>query len=207
MSTYQHYDQEYDFPEADPMSEPLREFELIPEVDPKQHRRRRGRQSGLLVRLWRRAHHPPLLSMLLANVQSLDNKVDKMTARDAFQRDIRDCNILCFTETWLSWYMLSETVQPPGLFVRRADRKKHLSGKKKKGGVVCFLINDSWCNCNSIQELKSFCSPDLEFLTIKCRPYYLPRKLSSVIVTAVYIPPQAYTTTALWELHSTLCKL
>ena len=104
-------------------------------------------------------------------------------ARVDFQRDSRDCNILCFTETWLSRDMQSETVQPPGFFVCCADQNKHLSGKKKGGGV-CFMINYSWCNCNNIQELKSCCSPDLDFLTIKCRPYYLPRELSSVIVTA-----------------------
>ena len=69
------------------------------------------------------------------------------------------------------------------------------------------MINDSWCNCNNIQELKSFCSPDLEFLTSKCRPYYLPRELSSVIITAVYIPPQVDTKMAIKELHWTLCKL
>ena len=95
---------------------------------------------------------------------------------------------------------------PLGFFMHRADRNKHLSGKKKGGGV-CFMINDSWYNHNNIQELKSFCSPDLEFLTIKCRLYHLLRQFSSVIVTAVYIPPQADTTTALKELHWTLCKL
>ena len=36
-STYQHNDQEYDIPKADPLSAPPRVFELIPEVDPKQH--------------------------------------------------------------------------------------------------------------------------------------------------------------------------
>jgi hypothetical protein len=35
-----------------------------------------------------------------------------------------------------------------------ALRRWNLSGKK--GGGVCFIINDSWCNCNNIQELKSF---------------------------------------------------
>jgi hypothetical protein len=71
-------------------------------------------------------------------VQSLDSKVDEMMARVAFQRDIRDCNILCFTETWLSGDMLSESVQPPGFFARHANTNKHLSGKK--GGGVCFMI-------------------------------------------------------------------
>jgi hypothetical protein len=147
--------------------------------------RRRRRRSGLLVRLRRREHHPSLPSILLANVQSLDNKVNKIRAKVAFQRDIRDCNILYFMKSWLSRDMLSESVQPPGFFVSLADRSKHLSGKK--GGVVCFMINDPWCNCNNIKEFKSFCSPDLEFVIIKCRPYYLPREFSLVIVTAVYI--------------------
>ena len=89
--------------------------------------------------------------------------------------------------------------------MHRADRDEHLSGKRKGGGV-CFMIN-SWCNYNNVQEHKSFCSPDLEFLTTKCQPYYLPREFSSVIITAVYIPSQADTAAALKELHWTLYKL
>jgi hypothetical protein len=178
-----------------------REIELIPEADPKPHWRSRGTRGGLLVRLRKRAHHPLPLSILLANVQSLDNKVDELKVRVAFQRDTRDCNILCFTETWLSRDILSESIKPVGFSVHRADRNKHLSGNQK-GGCICFMINDLWCNCDNIQELKSFFSPDLEYPTIKCRPYYLPREFA-----AVYIPPQADTTTALKELHWTLCKL
>ena len=104
---------------------------------------------------------------LLAKVQCLENKVDEIRAKVAFQRDIRDCNKLCFTETWLAGDMLSESVQPKGFSVHRTNRNKYLSGKKKAGGVS-FMINDSCCNCNNIQELKSFCSPYLEFLIIKC---------------------------------------
>uniref|UniRef100_A0AAZ3NQE4 Tetraspanin 31 n=1 Tax=Oncorhynchus tshawytscha TaxID=74940 RepID=A0AAZ3NQE4_ONCTS len=188
-STHQHYDQEYDFPEADPLfGLPPRTIDWIPASDPKQRRRRRGRRSGLLVRLRIRAHRAPLPSILPANVQSLDSKVDEIQARVAFQRDIRDCNILCFTETWLTRDTLSESVQPAGFFTHRADRNNHLSGKKK-GGDVCLMINETWCDHNNIQELKSFCSPDLEFLTFKCRPHYLPREFSSIIITVVYIPP------------------
>ena len=113
-------------------------LDLLPEADPQPHRRRS-------------AHHPPLPSILPANIQSLDNKVDKIRAQVAFQRDIRDCNILCFTETWLTRVMVSESVQPPGFFMRHADRNKRLSGRKKGGGV-CLMINDSWCNHNNIQS-------------------------------------------------------
>ena len=86
-------------------------------------------------------------------------------------RDIGGWNILCFTKTWLSLDTLSESVKPAGCSVHHADRSKYLSGKQKGGGV-CFMINDSWCNSRNIQELKSFCSPDLEYLTIKYRPCY-----------------------------------
>lgn len=35
------------------------------------------------------------------------------------------------------------------------------------------------------------CSPDLELLTVLCKPFYKPREFSSIILTAVYIPPSA----------------
>jgi hypothetical protein len=149
METYQHYNQEYNFTKADPLSAPPREFELIPEADPKQRRRRRGGcrrggcrrggcRSGLLVRLRMWAHHPPLPSilLLLANVQSLVNKVKEIRSKVAFKRDLRDCNILCFMVTWRAWDMLSESIQPTGFSVHRAERNKHLSGKKKGGVYV-----------------------------------------------------------------------
>jgi hypothetical protein len=147
MSTYQHYDQEFDFPEADPLfGPPPRTMDRIPAGDPKQRHRRR---SGLIVRLHRWAHRAPLPSILLTNVQSLDNKVDEIWARVAFQRDIRDCNVLSFTETWHTRDTLSESVQPPGFFTHRADRNKHLSGKKKGGGV-CLMIIETWWDHNNI---------------------------------------------------------
>jgi hypothetical protein len=98
---YQHYDQEYNFPGA---------IELIPEADPKHRRRRKGTRGSLLVQLRRHAHHPRLPSILLANVQSFDNKVDALRARISFQRDIGACNILRFVENWLSQDTLSKSV-------------------------------------------------------------------------------------------------
>ena len=124
-STYQHFDQEYDFPKVDSLfGPPPRTMDRIPVGDPKQSRRRRGRRSGLLVRLRRRAHRSLLPSILLTNVQSLDNKVDEIRVRVAFQRDIRDCNILCFTETWLTRDTLIGTVTR---FLRASRRQKQTS--------------------------------------------------------------------------------
>ncbi len=75
---------------------------------------------------------------------------------------------------------------------------------KNKGGGVCFFINKKWCDSRNISILSRSCSPHLEHLSIICRPFYLPREFTSIIVTAVYIPPQADTILALSKLHDEL---
>jgi hypothetical protein len=54
------------------------------------------------VRIRRRVANLPVPSVILANVKSQDNKMDKLTACIFYQRDIKDCNILCFTGSWLN---------------------------------------------------------------------------------------------------------
>ena len=64
----------------------------------------------------------PLPSVLLANIQSLDNKIDELRSRIPYEGDIKNCNVLSFTESWLndditySWQVLrciSKIEQPP----------------------------------------------------------------------------------------------
>ncbi len=71
---------------------------------------------------------------------------------------------------------------------------------------MCFMINKKWCDPRSIFILLCSCSPHLEHLFIICRPFYLPREFSSIIATAVYIPPQADTSLALSKLHDVLSE-
>ncbi len=51
----------------------------------KKRKRKRGKRAGILVRLTRRALRPPLPTILLANVQSLDNKLYELRARISYQ--------------------------------------------------------------------------------------------------------------------------
>lgn len=163
----------------------------------------RGKRAGIRNRLRKRAYSPPLPSILLANVQSLENKMDDLRARISFQRDIRDCNILCLSETWLTPLVPDAAVMPSENFsVLRMDRTAEAG--KTKGGGVCFMINKKWCDPWNISTLSRSCSPYLEHLSIICRPFYLPREFSSIIITVVYIPPQADTGLALSELHDAL---
>ncbi len=123
-------------------------LEILRNAENKGHRRRnkkhRGKSAGIRNRLRKRAHSPPLPSLLLANVQSLDNKMDDLRARISFQRDIRDCNIICLTETWLTPSVPDTAVTPSDNFsVLRMDRTAE-AGKSK--GVVCV----SWLTRNGV---------------------------------------------------------
>ncbi len=169
----------------------------------RRRRKHRGKRAGIRNRLRKRAHSPPLPSILLANVQSLDNKMDDLRARISFQRDIRDCNIICLSETWLTPSVPDNAVTPSDNFsVFRMDRTAEAG--KTRGGGVCFFINKKWCDPRNISILSRSCSPHLEHLSIICRPFYLPREFSSTVVTAVYIPPQADSSLALSKLHDEL---
>jgi len=56
----------------------------------------------------------------------------------------------------------------------------------------------------STDIIKTHCSPEIEYLTLKCRPFYAPRDFTVILITAVYIPPQANAKLALEELHNTI---
>ncbi len=166
----------------------------------KERNRKRGKKAGVLVRLRRRAFRPPLPTILLANVQSLDNKLCELRARISYQRETRVCCVICLTETWMSAMVPDSAIELTGFSVHRSDRTRDLTGKSRGGGI-CFYINNSWCDERNLHCIKSFYSPDLEFHMLLCRPFWLPRKFTAIIITAVYILPQANTDQALKELY------
>jgi ribosome assembly protein 1 len=98
-----------------------------------------GWRLGCIVRICRRGVNPPLPSILLANVQSLENQLDDLHSRLSYQRDIKNCNIIYFTESWLNDE--SDNIQLAGFSVHRQDRTAQ-SGKTRGGGV-CLFINNS----------------------------------------------------------------
>ncbi len=182
---------------TDTASEP---FIWVAQLRKLRRRRKRGKRAGVLVRLRRRAFRHPLPTILLANVQSLDNKLCELRARISYQRETRYCCVICLTETWMSAMVPDSAIELTGFSVHRSDRTKELTGKSRGGGV-CFYINNLWCDERNIHSIKSFCSPDLEFHMLLCRPFWLPREFTAIIITAVYIPPPKPTQTR----HSRNC--
>ncbi|KAK3517722.1 hypothetical protein QTP70_016495, partial [Hemibagrus guttatus] len=160
---------------------------LIKEARNKVKPRRRGKRSGVLVRLRRRGLRTALPGIFLSNVRSLCNKMDELTLQMNKNRDFPTSCVLCFTETWLCDAIPDSALQLGGFNLYRADRHTELSGKTKGGGI-CFYINNSWCN--DVKVLSQLCSPDLEAFIINCKPFYSPREFSSFILVGVYIPPQ-----------------
>ncbi len=78
--------------------------------------------------------------------------MDDLRARISFQRDIRDCNIICLTETWLTPSVPDTAVTPSDNFsVLRMDRTAEAG--KSKGGGVCFMINKKWCDPRNISSV------------------------------------------------------
>ena len=112
---------------------------------------KRGSRAGLLVRLRKRENRPSLPSILLANVQSMENKLDELRSRITFQRDIKNCNVFILTETWLNPAIPDSAIVPDGFSIFRQDRTAS-SGKSHR-----------------------------EHLMISCRAFHLPREFTSVV--------------------------
>jgi len=167
--------------------------------------RRRGCRAGARKRLRLRPTRLTLPSILLANVQSLENNMDELSVRMAKRKELRDCNIICLTETCLGEATPDHAIALAGYSIFRQDRTNELTGKGEGGGV-CFLVNNSWCTPGNMYPLDSSCSPDLEYISIICLPIWSPREIPAVIVYAVSIPTSANVDAALRDLRETIAN-
>ena len=59
-----------------------------------------------------------------------------------------------------------------------------------------------------IKEVLRYCSPEVEYLMISCRPHCLPSEFISILFVAVYLPPQtdAGTKSTLNQLYKAISK-
>ncbi|KAK3563417.1 hypothetical protein QTP86_027794, partial [Hemibagrus guttatus] len=107
-------------------------------------------------------------------------------------------------ETWLSDRVPDTAIQLDELTVFHADRNAALCGKTRGGGL-CVYINAEWCK-NSVL-VSSYCSSLVDFVTVRCRPFYLPRDFTTIFIVGVYIPPRANAKEALCELYGAISEL
>lgn len=96
-------------------------------------------------------------------------------------------SVTIITETWLNQNISDAAIELAGCSVYRVDWTKD-SGRSRGGGL-CIYVNNKWCTAADMVD--KHCCPDLEFLTVRCRPFFLPREFMAITIMAVYIPPQA----------------
>ncbi len=102
-----------------------------------------GRELVSSSGLRRHAFRLLLPTILLANVQPLDNTLCELRARISYQRETRDCCVICLTETWISAMVPDSAIELTWFSVHCLNRTKELTGKSRGGGI-CFYINILW---------------------------------------------------------------
>lgn len=107
-----------------------------------------------------------------------------------------------FTKTWTNNNIPNSVVELEGHSVFRVDRTAEAT-TKSRGGGFCIYVNKTWCtDCVTVV---TYCAAELEYLIVKCRPFYLPREFSGLV--AVYVPPDANSEAAMKELCIAINKL
>ncbi len=104
----------------------------------RERKQKRGKRGGIRARLAANPHKPAIPSIVLANVRSLDNKLDHIRLLRSTQRTVRDCCVFVFTETWLNNSVPDCAIQLEQLTCYRADRALVEGGKRRGGGALCL---------------------------------------------------------------------
>ncbi len=99
----------------------------------------------------------------------------------------------------LQWFQTSSRASP---CIARTERKSS-QGKAEVGAFVSISTTRGVMK-GTYTQLNHSAPPDLEFHMLLCRPFWLPREFTAIIITAVYIPPQANTDQALRELYENI---
>lgn len=146
---------------------------------------KQGCRGGLTAKPKANPCRAPLPSVLLANVCSLESKLDYLQLDPTIKQEMIDSCVWILSEMWVNLDVPDDAVSLPGLTTFRLDRSQALSGKSHSGGLY-INTNNKWCNNTAVAL--SQCTPDVELLTVKCRPFYLPREFTTVIIMAVYTP-------------------
>lgn len=151
-------------------------------------------------RLWRQPFKPSLPSLFLTNARSLTNKMHELKLQILANETVKYCCILLIYGELAKSFNPYLAIELAGYAAQRHDRTTN-SGKSKGGGL-CMYINNNWCT-NTV-TVDSHCCPDLEYMTVKCRPFHIPWEFTVVMTTVVYIPLGANANVAIGHLHGNI---
>lgn len=120
--------------------------------DSLQHSAGRARKQGWKVGVGQRLRRLELLSIIVGNVQSLRNKIDKLQTNVKYMPEYKNTCVIALTESWLKEHDLSQDYeldgfgQPSGL-----NREEQLT-RKTQGGGVALYVNQRWYKTVVVRE-------------------------------------------------------
>lgn len=113
-----------------------------------------------------------LPTILIANVRSVNGKVDELNAIC----NVNNIDIMCITETWLKQCIPDTAVSLPNFALLRNDRLSSL------GGGVCAFVHHTM----KVRRIQEFENSNVESIWISIRPKRLPRSISVILLAVVY---------------------
>lgn len=171
-------------------------------------RKKRGKRARICTRLQANQYKWALPTRLiqfnfLTNTCAKScstNKMDKIGMRIT-SHYMNNCSMI-ITETWLDENILNTAIKLAGYAVHHTDRTKDSS--KTKGGGVRIYIHNGWCMATDIIGKHGY--SDIEYLMLKCRPFFLPTEfiIIIIVVLAAYRPPQSNAKLAQAKLHNAI---
>lgn len=119
-----------------------------------------------------------LPTFLLANVQSMMNKLDDLYTVITNN----NVGIACIVESWLNPLIHNDIVDIDGYICYRRDREDGRKGR----GIACYVHSALQCKLLTAYECN-----DVESLWLLYRANRMPRYLSHIIIGVIYHPPNS----------------
>lgn len=122
--------------------------------------------------------------VLLTNTRSVNNKRANLTKLIETDIDVQRCDIMFFTETWLTEG--SDDFKVEGFNrMLRADRDKEKTGKSRRGGL-CALMKDG--SGATLRQEESVSDPNYELTPFLYYQQDHPKDIPPLIFILAYIP-------------------
>lgn len=136
-------------------------------------------------------HKPYLLGLFHTNSCSLINRI----CLRLILNNLFSCMTI-ITETWFNNTVSNAAIEITDHIVYQTDRTTD-SGKNRGSGVWIYVNNN----------IEKHCSPDLKYMIVKYRPFFIPREFTVTIIVALFICPQVNAKGALKRLHFDISSL
>lgn len=137
-------------------------------------KQKQEKRASVCVRLKANPNRPTIPLILLANVCSLENKLDYCNYIHSKKWDCE--SVFVFTETWLHNNISDIAIQLDGLTSSRLTGMWKALVRPEVEDCVCILT--IFTICKNTEIVTTHYSQLVEFLIVKCRSFYQPREFT-----------------------------